>query len=137
MLTPEARNRANTAKRMANAAKNKPPTHPDAVRFLQKCPGDVAWLCDRLEKVDKGQDDIENESLREDHEALKSTLLSVCSRLNVEKIDDILPAIASLQLQATEPDEIEEEYEVEVEVVPEEDDFDEDYGHDEEDEDDD
>ena len=109
MLTPEALNRARTAKRLANAAKNKPPVHPDAVRFLQKCTGDVAWLCDRLEKASKGEHDAENDCLREDHEALKSTLLSVCARLDVDKIDDILPAIAKLQLQATEPDEIEEE----------------------------
>lgn len=135
MLTPEARNRAKTAKRLAHAAKNKPPTHPDAVRFLQKCTGDVSWLCDRLEKADAGQHDEETDCLREDHEALKSTLLSVCARLDVDKIDDILPAIAKLQLQATEPDEIEEDGYVEVAVIPEEDDFDEDDEEDEEDDD--
>lgn len=113
MLTPEALNRARTAKRLAIAAKNKPAVHPDAVRFLQKCPGDVAWLCDRLEKASRGQDDVENESLREDHEAMKSTLLSVCSRLDVDKIDEILPAIDALKLKTTEPDEIEEEYDYE------------------------
>ncbi len=118
MLTPEALNRARTAKRLANAAKNKPPVHPDAVRFLQRCLGDVAWLCDRLEKASKGEHDVENECLREDHEALKSTLLSVCARLDVDKIDDILPTIAKLQLQATEPDEIEEDGYVEVTFVP-------------------
>ena len=109
MLTPEALNRARTAKRLANAAKNKPPTHPDAARFLQKCTGDVAWLCDRLEKASKGQDDVETESLREDHEAMKSTLLSVCSRLDVDRIDEILPAIDALKLKTTEPDEIADE----------------------------
>lgn len=109
MLTPEALNRVRTAKRLASAARNKPAVHPDAVRFLQKCTGDVAWLCDRLEKASKGQDDVESESLREDHEAMKSTLLSVCSRLDVDKIDEILPAIDALKLKTTEPDEIEDE----------------------------
>jgi len=109
MLTPEARNRVKTAKRLAHAAKNKPPTHPDAIRFLQKCTGDVAWLCDRLEKADSGQHDEEADCLREDHEAMKEVLLTVCSHLDVEKIDEILPAIKYLKLQATEPDEIEED----------------------------
>lgn len=107
MLTPEAQHRVNTIRQMAAAAVNKDPMQPEAVRFLQKCPNDVVWLCNRIDKLSKGEADVENESLREDHEALRDVLLSVCSQLDVEKIDDIIPAIVTLKLKTSEPDEIE------------------------------